>query len=213
MMNALNWFTENRGELREALPTGAITEVEVAALNHNHDPSRRTGGVAHVDGDNHKPERASVRFGDKTDHEPDASAFRLIVASNKESAVGQTPPLARLELIAPDGRHMALPMSSERLTLGPFDQCGIWRVVTSATRDLEEGAKSAESDTTLLELACNLADRSESDVRVPKSDDATPTAVVSASLLGNRPVWFWLIAFAWLMMAVEWWAYQRRVIT
>ena len=32
MMNALNWFTENRGELREALPTGAITEIEMHRL-------------------------------------------------------------------------------------------------------------------------------------------------------------------------------------
>ncbi len=157
MMNALNWFTENRGELREALPTGAITEIEIVAL---------TAGA------------------------------------RRES----------LSLIAPDGRRMALPMQAERLSLGPFDQCGIWRVVTPAIRDREEGTKLEEGETTLLELACNLADRSESDVRVPKSDEATPTAVVSASLLGNRPVWFWLIAFAWLMMAVEWWAYQRRVI-
>lgn len=141
MMNALNWFTENRGELRESLPTGAITEFE--------------------------------------------------------------PPAARLELVAPDGRRLALPTRSERLSLGPFDQCGVWRVVD---------VQSAE-ETTLLELACNLADRNESDVRVPQTDEATSASVVSASLLGNRPVWSWLIALAWLLMAIEWWAYQRRVIT
>ena len=33
MMNALNWFTENRGELRESLSTGAITEIDAAVLN------------------------------------------------------------------------------------------------------------------------------------------------------------------------------------
>ncbi|GDY07659.1 MAG: VWA domain-containing protein [Planctomycetota bacterium] len=147
MMNALNWFTENRGELRESLPTGSITEIDVAAMR----------------------------------------------------PVGQ-PGKADLRLVAPDGRRSVLPMQSERLSLGPFDQCGIWRVVE-------------DSDTTLLELACNLADRNESDVRVPKTDEATTASVVSASLLGNRPLWFWLIAIAWLLMAIEWWAYQRRVIT
>ena len=91
-------------------------------------------------------------------------------------------------------------MPSERLSLGPFDQCGVWRVVAD------------EGDTTLLELACNLADRNESDVRVLKSEEATPASVDSAGLSGNRPVWFWLIAVAWLLMVVEWWAYQRRVI-
>lgn len=145
MMNALNWFTENRGELREALPTGSITEMELT-------------------------------------------------------------PSARLEIVAPDGRRSALPMGAERLSLGPFDQCGVWRVVASET-------KSEAAETTLLELACNLADRNESDVRVLKADEATTTSVVSASWLSHRPVWFWLIAFAWLLMAIEWWAYQRRVIT
>ncbi len=150
MMNALNWFTENRGELRESLPTGSITEIDVAA----------------------------------------------IIASAQRSQPGK----ADLRLVAPDGRRSVLPMQSERLSLGPFDQCGVWRVVE-------------DSDTTLLELACNLSDRNESDVRVPKTDKATTASVVSANLLGNRPLWFWLIAIAWLLMAIEWWAYQRRVIT
>ncbi len=167
MMNALNWFTENRGELRESLPTGAITEIDVTALNR----IRRTEGV-------------------------NPPSFLI---ANDDLGLGGLTPSARL--IAPDGRRLALPMQSERLSLGPFDQCGVWRVVAT------------ESDTTLLELACNLADRNESDVRVPKSDELTPMSVVSASVLGNRPVWFWLIAFAWLLMAIEWWAYQRRVIT
>ena len=164
MMNALNWCTEHRGELRESLPTGAITEIEL---------TRRAGGVSPPVGG---------------------------LTGDAQPTGGLTPP-ARLELIAPDGRRSALPVQSGRLSLGPFDQCGVWRVVAD------------EGDATLLELACNLADRNESDVRVPKSEETTPASVVSAGLLGNRPVWFWLIAFAWLLMAAEWWAYQRRVIT
>ena len=120
---------------------------------------------------------------------------------------------ADLRLVAPDGRRATLPLQSERLSLGPFDQCGVWRVVASAERDRNPEAKPEVVDTTLLELACNLADRSESDVRVPKSEEVTPKFVVSAGVFGNRPVWFWLIALAWLLMAIEWWAYQRRVIT
>ncbi|MFM9963924.1 MAG: vWA domain-containing protein [Planctomycetaceae bacterium] len=163
MMNAMNWWTENRGELRESLPTGAITEIDVAALSRNRSLTLRVGTAGLT---------------------PDSESQ----ATNNRS----------LTLIAPDGRHSALPMGAERFSLGPFDQCGVWRVV--------------DSDTTLLELACNLADRSESDVRVPNADEATTTAVVSANWLSHRPVWFWLIAVAWLLMAVEWWAYQRRVI-
>jgi hypothetical protein len=162
MMNALNWFTENRGDLRESLPTGTITEIVGQAFQPDRDVSQD-------------------------------------LESNR--ATGQ-PGKADLHLIAPDGRRSPLPANSERLSLGPLDQCGVWRVIAS------EGGE----DSTLLELACNLADRNESDVRVSKSDEAKSTPVVSVSLFGNRPVSVWLIASAWLLMAIEWWAYQRRVI-
>ena len=178
MMNALNWCTENRGELRESLSTGAIIEIEVAAL-----------------------QSVGQAFQPDSNAPKDVDSGQATQRANKvERATGQ-PGKADLRLIAPDGRRSALPRQSERLSLGPFDQCGIWRIVAD------------EGDTTLLELACNLTDRNESDVRVPKSDAATSASVVSGGWLGNHPVWFWLIAFAWLLLAVEWWAYQRRVIT
>ena len=157
MMNALNWFTENRGELRESLPTGAITEIDVASLN------------------------ANPRRGANSQH-------------------------GTLSMIAPDGRRSVLSLQSDRLSLGPFDQCGVWRVIVS-------DPNSKMIDTTVLALACNLADRNESDVRVSQAVETAPSSVVSANLLGNRPVWFWLIVLAWLLMAAEWWAYQRRVMT
>ncbi len=164
MANALNWFTENRGELHEALPTGAITEVKLS-------------GTAL------------------------AAGFREGI--NSITPVARAIPLnvSAARLVAPDGRRTLLPSGSERLSLGPFDQCGIWRV--ELDRDDSEP---------LLELACNLMDRNESDVRVPNSDDSVEQSVITAGSLGNRPVWFWLIALAWMLMAVEWWAYQRRVI-
>ncbi|TXT35116.1 MAG: hypothetical protein FD138_1506, partial [Planctomycetota bacterium] len=120
MTNALSWFTENRGELRESLPTGTITEIEINRL-------WRAGGVS------------LPVTGESVD---------------ARSTEGLTPP-ARLSFVAPNGLQLPLPMTSERLSLGPFDQCGVWRIVAD------------EGDETLLELACNLADRNESDVRVP----------------------------------------------
>lgn len=127
-----------------------------------------------------------------------------------------TDPLPRLRvglvLVAPDGRRTKLPNNSERMSLGPLDQCGIWRVEFDQDEVVASGEKDQLATEPLLELACNLMDRGESDVRVPKSDVVTQQPVVTASLFGNRPVWFWLIAWAWFLMAVEWWAYQRRVI-
>lgn len=191
MMNALNWFTENRGELRESLPTGAITEIDVAALSAS---ARRGSPDLAVPVDRRSPAMG-------------ANATSVGDLRSDDGRCQETRAQRRsLELFAPDGRRSMLPVPSERLSLGPFDQCGVWRVVASET-------KQEVAEITLLELACNLADRNESDVRVPKTDEGTEMSVVSAGLLGNRPVWFLLIAFAWLLMAVEWWAYQRRVIT
>ncbi len=185
MMNALNWCTENRGELRESLPTGSITEIDVTALGR--DGARRGS-----------PDPAAVT--DRRSPAMDAIAESVGDLRSDRGRGQETRAQRNYSLIAPDGRRSALPNPSERFSLGAFDQCGVWRVV------------AGEEDTTLLELACNLADRSESDVRVPKTNETMAMSVVSASLLGNRPLWFWLIAVAWLLMAVEWAAYQRRWI-
>ena len=144
MTNALNWFTENRGELSESLPTGAITEIDLASLNPTSEQ--------------------------------------------------------QLTLVAPDGRRTELPSRVDRISLGPFDQCGVWRVV-----DLQKG------EITLSERACNLANRDESDIRCLEPEGRTEP-VVAASSFGQRPIWVWLIALSWLLLGLEWWAYQRRWI-
>jgi hypothetical protein len=64
-----------------------------------------------------------------------------------------------------------------------------------------------------LELACNLASRSESDIRVP---DSLLKAISPAALAAGwftRPIWFYLIAAAWLLSTAEWYLYQRRWIS
>ena len=46
MSNALNWFTENRGDLRESLPTGAITEIVGQAFQPDSNAPIRIAGPA-----------------------------------------------------------------------------------------------------------------------------------------------------------------------
>jgi hypothetical protein len=60
-----------------------------------------------------------------------------------------------------------------------------------------------------MEIACNLADPVESDLRVvdPPIAKAVP---LTAGL--TRPLWFYLIVLAWGLMGAEWWLYQRRKI-
>jgi hypothetical protein len=118
-----------------------------------------------------------------------------------------TSPPRTLVLLAPSGETRPLPSGLPRATIGPIDQCGIWRVQPAA----DPGAQKAVVP--ILELACNLASRTESDVRVPEK---LTNNHVTASLAGGwltRPIWFYLIALALLLAAAEWFLYQRRWIS
>jgi hypothetical protein len=141
--NALAWFAGGRGELHEALATGAVTEVTL-------------------------PENPADSF----------------------------------VLRAPDGQTRPLPPGVKRATVGPLDQCGVWAVVLQTP-----GAMPA------AEIACNLANRAESDLRPPESLSSSGDEATAAAAIVGRPVWFFLLAVAWLLVVFEWYLYQRRWIT
>jgi hypothetical protein len=126
-------------------------------------------------------------------------------------------------LRTPGGEDRPLPGGVTQTTVGPLDQCGVWSVVRKAEGEADRGEGPADSRpgrpqetrarAPVLELACNLANRAESDLRMPETLlNQTPTAELAAGWL-TRPVWFYLIAVAWLLAAVEWFLYQRRWIS
>jgi len=122
----------------------------------------------------------------------------------------------------PDGTKLPLPLGLTKTSIGPLDQCGVWRIVPNVVGTLRvpspENGSSAPDDGTrsvpaTLELACNLANRAESDLRVPEKLLASrPAAGLAASWL-SRPVWLYLVAAAWLLATAEWFLYQRRWIS
>jgi hypothetical protein len=146
-MNALGYFSGSQGELREALPTGAVADVTL--------PSS-AGGL---------------------------SAFVLR---------------------SPEGAARSLPAGGGKITVGPFDKCGVWTVVPDAPN-----AEPVET------FAVNLMNRAESDLRPPDGLTASASAAEAGLVSGffGRPVWWYLIGLAWLLAAVEWFLYQRRWIS
>jgi len=140
--NTLNWFSGGRGELREALATGSITEVAL----------------------------------------PQTSDSYL--------------------LRGPDGQTRKLPPGVARTTVGPLDQCGVWSIVTDAP-----DAKPVQ------EIACNLANREESDLRPPAELPSLGEEPARTLGFAGRPIWFYLLAVAWLLIGLEWYLYQRRWIS
>jgi von Willebrand factor type A domain/Aerotolerance regulator N-terminal len=152
--NALGWFAGTKGELRESLSTGVVTDIELP---------------------------------------PSADAGK-----------------GGLALLAPDGRSKPLPNLGNKVTVGPLDQCGVWSIVRPPAEGPKPGAKAQEPPKPLLEVACNLASRPESDLR------STLPTTSKASLVGGFggwPIWVVLCALALALAGLEWYLYQRRWIS
>lgn len=150
--NLLAWMSGGKGELREALATGAVTTLDLP-------------------------------------RETDAAARRF--------------------LRAPDGRERPLAGDVSRVSVGPLDQCGVWSVVRrSGSRPA--GARAGAGDATLAEIACNLSDRRETDLRPANGLSHRAESVVAG--IGGRPIWYYLTALAWALVCWEWCLYQRRWI-
>jgi hypothetical protein len=121
---------------------------------------------------------------------------------------GTAPGAARF-LRAPDGRERPLPADVAGVAVGPLDRCGVWSVVRRAPGRAGAGGGAGES-VTVVELACNLASRRESDLR-PDPGLPRPTGG-AVSGVGARPIWYDLVALAWALTTWEWFLYQRRWI-
>ena len=66
-----------------------------------------------------------------------------------------------------------------------------------------------ESGSDIL-VACNLVDPAESDLR-PRGELAEVQGR-SLAILGGQSLWFYLTLVAALLIAAEWWLYQRRIV-
>lgn len=113
------------------------------------------------------------------------------------------------DLKSPDGRSRAIPVRDGRASTGPLDRCGIWRVDRKSP-----GIGGGPSAAGTIQIACNLSNRSESDLRVPEiPKELRPEQPIATAGFGGRPVWYYLIALAFLLIGMEWWLYQRRWIS
>jgi hypothetical protein len=134
------------------------------------------------------------------------SAAEIELPATKDS-----PPLM---LRSPDGRDrpLVVPEGATKLTIGPLDQCGVWSVVRadSAIQGGRGSRRAGEYTEVITELACNLADRRESDLRPAEGLPEHRSSLAAG--LAVRPIWYYLLATALLLTCWEWFLYQRRWI-
>ena len=114
------------------------------------------------------------------------------------------PGVGAFQLKSPDGSTKKLPEGGGKVTVGPFDKCGVWSVVPDSA-----GAPPLD------EFAVNLMNKAESDLRPPEGLTSVGTAADTGLVSGflGRPVWWYLIGLAFLLFVVEWYLYQRRWIS
>jgi hypothetical protein len=181
MTNALNWFTGEKGELQQASAAGDVAEVDVTRL------------IAVAESAETAPPPTAAESGDAGD-----GAGPEIEAAQAEQR--------EFVLTAPDGTSEQVTVLGETATIGPLDQCGVWTLST------QTGNTDTAGDwPPALEIACNLSNPRESDLRGAEQESKDLTSLQAG--LGGKPVWFYLALVACALVATEWYLYQRRWIT
>jgi hypothetical protein len=175
MTNALNWFRGGTGELQSALPTGSI-----AGISADQFKSDVTGKLVLIAPDHHESEIARPKL-----------------------PAPQTKPDAPITPAA-DSKTPSPAPSAPSVSVGPFNQCGVWTLVSR---------ESPEHETAVARFVVNLANERETDLRPDDTlTTGTPTIALAAGWFA-RPLWYYLAAVACLLAVVEWLLHQRRVIT
>ncbi len=104
-------------------------------------------------------------------------------------------------LRAPSGRARQREISARHSTVGPLDECGIWRV------EVEPSSENMEPS--IIRVACNLNDGTESDLLTGQHVHSTMSAELGA---GHHPVWWFVVLGALCLTLAEWLLYHRRWI-
>jgi hypothetical protein len=114
----------------------------------------------------------------------------------------------QLMLTAPDDSHQKIRVVNGHCMIGPLGQAGIWKL---SKLDGVAAGDSAAAPAPSLQIACNLTDPTESDLRV--SEIIEPRQEILNAGFGGRPVWFYLVSAAFLLTMIEWLLFQRRRIS
>ena len=95
--------------------------------------------------------------------------------------------------------------------VGPLTEVGLWKLTVAhptADQAVEDAAR-----TVLAEVAVNLANERETDLRPLKQLIDSPQSKTMAEDWFSKPFWFYLVVLACLLTSIEWFLYQRRFIS
>ncbi|QDU79158.1 hypothetical protein Pla110_08630 [Polystyrenella longa] len=185
MSNALNWFSGTESEFLESVATGSVKQINVSRLEpHQAEPTSTTTPIE---------------------------------ASTVASSERVTSKVTKIRLTSPEKTEEELIAQNNQLWLGPLNQVGLWKLAAiPSSTEIMDDSNSESADTTAskpdttIEIACNLSNSRESDLRVAELSDSLRK--LQQAGFSFSPFWFYLILFATIFTCVEWYLYQRRWI-
>ncbi len=189
MKNTIEWFQGNSGELRPAMATGEMLAVDVSTVGN-------------------KSLVANAEPVEPLDEAVEVQAVDGAIRSTTQA----------VELVSPSQQITPLARTGEQVTLGPLLETGLWTVRPASAAvgkaELTPTSTKSTGDETNTEsdilIACNLVDPAESDLRPRGELEALQGR--SLAILGGQSLWFYLTLVAALLIASEWWLYQRRIV-
>lgn len=184
--NALGWFTGQSGEMNESLQTGSSVAVK-------------------FESDAKKPGIGYRVFS------PQSRTFPFHFTASTGAMDGMRSPILERDRSADKSVASGNPEGNSAWVIGhigPLNEAGIWRIA-----EMDETKKSdSELEDVVREVAVNLADSRETDLFPnEKLVSKQPQSIIAGWL--SRPAWFYLILAACGLTAIEWFLYQRRLIT
>ena len=158
----------------------------------------------------------SGEVGELRESQSTGSATRISLKEN----LAQLPPEMTFQLRSPENQESSIHRPAagnddQSVLLGPFQYTGTWSLIGKSAAKPEVASKgsSTEEPVVLTQIAVNLSNANETDLRPAESMLKTVVPAVLASGWFSKPVWYYLVAIATAMVAIEWFLYQRRIIT
>jgi von Willebrand factor type A domain/Aerotolerance regulator N-terminal len=203
MKNAVEWFQGNQGELQPALATGQAATVLLPRSS----------------------QAASNRLAESKAESKMESEQETADAVEVLKASATTNSSEDYMLRSPAGALTPLARDESSAVLSMLNYCGLWTIGTDqalkrdpwVTGKLDNQPTESDSQQTLpsdeaqlVRVACNLCSREESDLK-PRVQLDSPSDFGMLSL-GGRSIWFYLVLAGLVLLAIEWWLYQRRVV-
>jgi hypothetical protein len=119
-----------------------------------------------------------------------------------------------LRLQSPDDKMMDVATTDDgkRATIGPLDRAGIWKLSKFGVDEIASAEVVSETEV-FRQVAVNLANKRESDLRPLERYSTESSNEMLVSRWFSRPIWFYLTLLASIFVGTEWFLYQRRFIS